>query len=397
MKSKQFLILAVVAVVVLAIGIKMGLSRSQAWQKHTTGSEVLPDFDPGKVTKFVLKQDSGSVTLEYKNDAWRVAERYDYPAKYETFATFMEDLGDMRVTQSLDVGESQYGRLKVNDPGKDDAGVELTVYGEGGKKLDTLIFGKEHQHKSEGGGPMGMGGGFPDGRYLRLPDSNNRVVLVAKAFGRVDDKPSSWLDDEFFKVGDVKEATLSEGGKELWRASRADQKDDLKLVGEVPDGKDVDTNKLSSIKSAFSWTRFSDVADPALKPEETGLDKAKTYVARQFDGIVYTIDIGKKNPAGKYYITVQAAYDGPTERTPGKDEKPADKDKLDKEFKDKLAKAQKTVAEVNARTKGWVYLVDSWTVENVSKTRDELLKDKPKPKDEKKDATKPAPAKAPAK
>jgi hypothetical protein len=97
-------------------------------------------------------------------------------------------------------------------------------------------------------------------------------------------------------------------------------------------------------------------------------------------------------------VTVAASYEGPSERTPAEDEKAEDKDKLDKAFADKLAEQKKKVADLNGRTKGWVYLVDSWTVENVTKTRDELLKDKPKPKndEEKDEADTPAPAEVPA-
>jgi hypothetical protein len=396
MKSKQFLTLTAIAIVILAIGTFVTISRRDAWQSKSTGSAVLPKLKAADVTKFVMKGEHNSVTIEYKDDAWRVAERYGYPAKYEALATFLEDLEDLRVTQSLQVGESQYGRLKVNDLDKDDSGTLLKVYGEGGKELASLVLGKEHEKKGGEGGPMGMGN-YPDGRYLRVAGTD-QVVLVAKTLSRADDEPGRWLDDEFFKVGDLKEATLSEDGKELWHVSRADKSANLTLAGDVPDGKEVDTSKLNSIKTAFSYARFTDVADPTLSPEETGLDKAKTYVAHEFDGIVYTVAIGKKSDAGKYYVTVAASYEGPSERTPAEDEKAEDKDKLDKAFADKLAEQKKKVADLNGRTKGWVYLVDSWTVENVTKTRDELLKDKPKPKndEEKDEADTPAPAEVPA-
>jgi len=326
-----------------------------------------------------VQNDGGTVTVAFRDGAWGVTERYGYPVKYETLATFLEDLQDLTVAQAIEAGESQYGRLKLNEPGKDAAGALVTIHGEDGQELASLIFGKEHMSK-RAGGPMGQGG-YPDGRYLRAKGAGS-VMLVSKSFGRVDDKPSSWLNDEFFKIGDIKEATLSQGGKELWKVSREEKTGDLKLAGDVPAEKEVDTSKLGSIKSAFSWARFSDVADPGMTPEDTGLDKAKTYVAREFDGSVFTIVVGKKSDDGKYYLTVAAAYVGPTERLPVKDEKPEDKEKNDKAFTDKLAESQKKAADLNARTKGWVYLVDAWTVENVTKTRDKLLKDKPKPKED---------------
>ena len=162
------------------------------------------------------------------------------------------------------------------------------------------------------------------------------------------------------------------------------------LAGDIAAEKEVDTSALSRIKSAFSSARFSDVAsNSGLKPEDSGLDKAKTYAVREFNGMLHTVVIGKKSDDGKYYVTVAASFEGPVKRPPVKDEKPEDKERNDKEFAEKLAKSQKDAADLNARTGGWVYLMDSWSVDGVVKTRDELLKDKPKPKvDEKKDAPK---------
>ncbi len=382
MKSKQFLILCLVAVVLLAVGIKVKLAKHQSWQGQGSGKKVVPGLDVTKVMKFTVQNSKGTVTVEFKDGLWRVAERYGYPAKYEKLATFLEDLGELTVTEMVAAGESQYGRLKLNDPGKDDAGALLTLSGADGKELAAVLFGKEHMRKGGGGNPMGMGGGdYPDGRYLRAKGGKD-VMLVAKSFSQIGEEPNTWLDDQFFKISDIQEANLAEAGKTVWTASRTDTSADLKLAGDIPDGKEVDSTKLGSIKSAFSWARFSDVADPALKPEETGFDQAKTFVAKQFDGIVYTVTVGKKGSDNKYYLAVKASYDGPTERVVGQDEKPEDKTKLDKEFADKLAETQKKVADLDARVGNWVYLVDSWTVENVTKSRDDLLKDKPKPKEE---------------
>jgi len=380
MKSKQLLILCIVAVALLAAGIVMNRSKSRSWQGQSTGGKVLPTLDAAKVGKFVVQNAKGTVTVEFKDDLWRVAERYGYPAKFETLATFLEDLAALTVTQRVAAGESQYGRLKLNDPGQDDAGSLLTVFGQDGSETAALIFGKEHLRKGNDSDPMGRGG-FADGRYLRTKGGTD-VILVAKSFSQIDDQPNSWLDDQFFKLSDIQEASLSAGGEILWTASRADKSAELQLAGEVPEGKEVDATKLGGIKNAFSWARCSDVADPALEPEDTGFDQAKTFVAKQFDGTAYTVTVGKKGADGKYYLAVKADYAGPTERVAAEGEKPEDKETLDKAFAATLAEVQKKVADLNARTQNWVYLVDAWTVESVTKSRDELLKDKPKPKEE---------------
>jgi hypothetical protein len=71
----------------------------------------------------------------------------------------------------------------------------------------------------------------------------------------------------------------------------------------------------------------------------------------------------------------------PKERTPGKDEKPEDKAKLDKEFKEQ----QKTLEDKLKQEQGygkWVFQVSNWTVDSLLKDRAQLLVEK---KEEKKD------------
>src|SRR5205085_7861616 len=63
------------------------------------------------------------------------------------------------------------------------------------------------------------------------------------------------------------------------------------------------------------------------------------------------------------------------ERTPGKDEKPDDKTKLDKEFKDKTQKLQDKLDQEKACEK-WVYLFSSWTLDPLLKDRSQRLVEK---------------------
>jgi len=76
----------------------------------------------------------------------------------------------------------------------------------------------------------------------------------------------------------------------------------------------------------------------------------------------------------------------PKERTPGKDEKPEEKTKLDKEFKEKQKKFEDKLSQEQSYGK-WIYLVSNWTVDSLLKERSQLLAEK---KEEPKKETKPA-------
>jgi len=65
----------------------------------------------------------------------------------------------------------------------------------------------------------------------------------------------------------------------------------------------------------------------------------------------------------------------PTERAAGKDEKPEDKTRLEKEFKD----SQQKLADKLKQEQGyqqWTYLIPSWVVDPVLKERSQILTEK---------------------
>ncbi|MBN2449860.1 MAG: DUF4340 domain-containing protein, partial [Lentisphaeria bacterium] len=392
MKRKQLLSLVLAALVLTVLVVLVRRSRTSTWQSPggEGGSKVLPDFPVNDVAAVEITGNDGTVRLHRREGTWAVVQRYDYPANYQTLKEFMVDLVDLKAAQRVKAGPSQYGRLELKDPGEGEGGGTKVVFqDQNGKALETLVLGKEHK-KSSGEsepGPMGMmgGGGWPDGRYLLVP-SREEVVLVTKTFSSVEDDPSRWVDKEFFKITDPRDVSLAEGDAVLWRASRESKTGDLKLDGEVPEGKEVDSSKLSSVKSAFGWASFTDVADPALAPEETGMAAPKVYTARDFDGFVTTVRIGKETGDSKVYLQAEVAYDGPTERAAEENETPEDKTRKDEEFAKKQKENREKAAATNQRLKGWTYIVSKYTVDSVLKTRGELLKDKPKPKEDEKPA-----------
>jgi hypothetical protein len=132
------------------------------------------------------------------------------------------------------------------------------------------------------------------------------------------------------------------------------------------------------------------------KPEQTGLDKPTEITINTFEDFTYNIKVGQKtNDTLPLVVAVTAEI--PKERAAGKDEKPEDKTRLDKEFKDKQKKLEDKLAQEQAYGK-WIYLVSNWTVDSLLKQRHELLaekKEEPK-KDEKTAAADTTPKDEPA-
>ena len=125
------------------------------------------------------------------------------------------------------------------------------------------------------------------------------------------------------------------------------------------------------------------------KPATFGLDKPNVVALDTFDNFSYTLKIGQKTN-DNYPLTLAVAAHISNERQPGKDEKPADKTKLDKEFKDNQKKLEDKLAQEKT-CEPWIYLVSTWTVEPLLKERSQLMTEK---KEEPKKEEKPAAAAA---
>jgi len=153
-------------------------------------------------------------------------------------------------------------------------------------------------------------------------------------------------------------------------------------LADAKPGEQLDSGKTSGFSYAMSSPAFSDVLPADANPAPAGLDKPTVVTFDTFDNFTYTVKVGSKTNEN-YPVTVTVAADLPKDRTPGKDEKPEEKTKLDKEFKDNQKKLQDKLAQEKPCEK-WVYLVSTWTLDPVLKERAQLMvekKEEPKKED----------------
>jgi hypothetical protein len=120
------------------------------------------------------------------------------------------------------------------------------------------------------------------------------------------------------------------------------------------------------------------------KPEQTGLDKAQVITLETFDNFTYTLKLGNKSGEENYHFTMAVNANLAKERVAGKDEKPEDKTKLDKEFADKNKQLEEKLKNEKQFEK-WTYLVAKWPFDPLLKDRAQLMVEK---KEETKDAPK---------
>ena len=376
--NRNQLSLLLFLVVVLGIGGLMVYHKQN--DVRTTGDpaigkKLLGDLPVNDVARISVKQDTNELNLVKKDGRWRVRERNDYPANYSEISDFLLKARDLKVVQTEKVGPSQLSRLALVPGQGTNAALVLELRDQNDKLLQSVLLGKKHMQKSKTPSPMGdMGeGGWPDGRYVKVGSGSDTVALISDALSNIEPKPEPWLNKDFIKVEKIRSIAVNfPAATNSWKLTRETETAEWKLADAKPEEK-LDPSKASSVSNPLSSPSFTDV-DTKSTPEQLGLNKPTLLTLDTFDDFTYTLKVGQKTN-DNYALALNVAAQIPKERTPGKDEKPEDKTKLDKEFKDKTQKLEEKLNQEKPCEK-WVYLVSSWTLDPLLKDRSQLLVEK---------------------
>jgi hypothetical protein len=388
MNRKQLTILLVLLVVLGGAGLLLRRHKEASWTSGSPGAgkKLLGEFPVNDVAQITIKQGAAQVNLVKKDDLWRLRERSDYPANFSQISEVLLKLRDLKVVQTESVGASQLPRLSLVPGDATNSAVVVEFKDAAGKTVRTLLLGKKHTRKAKGPpspyGDMGEDG-WPDGRYVKAGADAAEVALVSDALANIEPKPESWLNKDFFKVEKTKSIAVAYPGEKAtnsWKVTRdTETASDWKLADAKP-GETLDTAKTSGFSYALNGPNFNDVLPGDTAPAQTGLDKPTVITLETFDNLTYTLKVGAKTN-DSLPMTVSVAADLPKERPPVKDEKPEDKEKADKAFKEQQKKVEEKLAQEKACEK-WVYLVQNWALDSILKDRSQLMAEK---KEEKKD------------
>ncbi len=374
MNRKQLILILLTGAVLGGIGLYLNSKKSESFERtdRLATDKLLGNFPVNDIAQITLRQHDGEVNL-VKGEVWTVKERGEYPANTSSIIEFARKLWDLRPAQSQKIGESQLGRMELLPPDKGgtNSATLVELKDKDGKAIRTVLLGKKSM-RSGGGDPMG-GGGWPNGRWLYLPDQPGTAYLVSEPFSDMEPKPDRWLAKDFFKVEKIRSVAVTfPETTNSWKLTRETEAGEWKLADATPE-EQLDAGKTSSFGYALSSPGFVDVLLDA-SPEQTGLDKPTVINLETFEDFNYTVKVGAKTN-DNYVLTVTTSATLRKERTPGADEKPEDKERLDKEFKDRQQKLEEKLAQEKKLAK-WTYLVSSWTVDSLLKQRAQLFPEK---------------------
>jgi hypothetical protein len=380
MNRKQLTLLIVLGVVLGGLGWLAYQKNAQPYKDSTAkmGDKVLPGFQPNDVEQVIVSQAKSSLTVAKQNDNWVVKNRGDYPANFDNVREFLIKFADLKIAKPVSVGPSRLPVLELVAPDKGN-GTLVDFRDKSGKSIKTVLLGAKSMKESSGDSPFGGGGAFANGRYVMVGSDIATVALVTEPFNNAEPKPEDWLNKEWFKAEHHKTISIvTTNATNNWKLSRESETNEWKLA-DAKAGEELDRNKSGALNGSFNYPQFNDVATNGAP---SGLDKpAFTATIETFEGFTYTAKVGNKVGEDAYYFQIAVAGNFPKDRTLGKDEKPEDKTRLDKEFADALKKKEDKLKAEQAYGK-WTYVVSKWTVDPLMKERKDLIaekKEEPKP------------------
>lgn len=381
MSRKQFLVMVAALAVLLAAAAGVVLSDRSAWTSADSraGQKAIGGLKISDVAEITVRDSSGELHLVRGQAGWSVRERADFPADTDRVAAVLVKLAETKVVQSEPLVASQRARLELLEPNPIDAkdkvqgaGTAIELKDAKGGVLGRLLLGKKIM-KGSATASLGRPDADATGRYLVAGGDDKTVLAVGDPLNEAEAKPQDWLVKDLLRVEGSKTISSFKDGKLRWTVTRNTESADWSLIGSRDK---PDLQKATDLASSLGWVNLVDVvAEPAKV--DTGLDHAVAIKAETFDGLKYTLNVGKQSGAN-YYVRVAVAGEPVKTRKPAKNEKAEDKAKNDKAFEEARKKLVEKV-EREKKLEAWTYLVAKTGLDALLRDRQQLMPEKKKP------------------
>jgi hypothetical protein len=129
--------------------------------------------------------------------------------------------------------------------------------------------------------------------------------LVSDPLTQASIRSADWISKAGIAADKVKSLEVRDPAGPAWKVERSGDNADWKLAGARADEK-LEITKANAAAYTFGQIELADVAPKDLKPEDAGLVNPVVIVATTFDGLTYSLNVGKLD-AGNYYATIAVA------------------------------------------------------------------------------------------
>lgn len=307
----------------------------QASNVGTLGKPLLTGLKGAEVATIRMREPGASLTLEQKNGQWRIAERAGFPASRERVRDFVLLAIGLKIGQSEPIGEADRARLKLDATGPG-MGTAIEFLDAAGKPLASLVAGAKYFRVT----PDDPVKASADGRFVMRAADARTVYTVSDPLVQASTKSAGWIDTGGMAAERVKSLEVRPVEGERWKVERPDENTDWTIDAAAPAGMVFAVTRANAATYAMSLLDLADVAPADMAPAKAGLDAPTVVTIQTFDGLTYTLNIGKREGERHYAGVRVTGTLNKAARVPAADEKPADREKRDKEHAERLARLE---------------------------------------------------------
>jgi hypothetical protein len=332
------------AVVVVAAGV--AVSTQPETTSLTAGTE--PAFaalakDVNKVAKIEIKNAKQSFSLTRAGDNWGLDQKDGYRADFAKVKSAIVNLSEFKLIEKKTADAARYERLQVDAPTSVEAKSRQVVLKDAkGAVLASVIIGKLNPNL------FGTGGA---GTYIRRADE--KASWLVRGQVELGEEPNNWMVRQIVNYGQEKVRRVvvaNPEGAEI-KLIKASVTDKNFRIENLPEGRTIKNKDEADPLGGVMWRMMFD----DVKKAENQKWPAKPSIAH------YTVWDG-------YTVRIETAKFG--EDFWGRFEASLDDSVTDPK---KKAAAQKMVDEINARTKGWTYMLTAGDSEKLTSKMDDYL------------------------
>ncbi len=336
-RRRNLAILAGAAIVSVLLAI-LGL--------HEQAVELAPKYTPetflpgiaskvGGTTKLHIVGNKGAFDVVKTDKGWVLPQRGNYPASFEQVQKTLVGMAALETIEPKTSRPDWFHYVDLETPPKGN-GLLVTVTGEGGEQIASVIFGKSEDI----GDPSGANGVF-----VRRANED-QSYLVRSVFSPKPD-PGDWMDKDVVSIdrSRIQEADFTPAAGQAFVLRRDKPSDPDFKPTSLPRGRELSNDAVGdTAAAAITGFTFDDVKPVA----SVDFSKPTRVVTKTFDGLSVTTDVVQQGQ--DVWAKVSASAEAGN------------------------VEAQKEMSEINAHAGPWAYKLPSYKGQQFMTTLESLLK-----------------------
>jgi hypothetical protein len=359
MNDKKVAILAVAAVVAAAGALVSSRFGRNYTPEKVTIFPLIEGLDLDSIQTIVIggKQADTPIHLDRNGNTFTVREKDGYPASVSKVNSLISDCLDIRITSDSLITSNPDNHAQIGVTEQTARWwVEFLAAEE--KPLTGLLI-SESKSEGEQSRPVSA---------VRLKNNPSVYRLTDEPY--IATRPMDYIEAQVLQLerDQIIRVTVTDPNQRTYTLTAQADSSDLALEP-LPEGKQVRQANAKTTFSALTYLRADDVAAAS---KLSSLQFSHIYVCEVKNHLVYTVRLAQQD--GKYYIRLSARYTGPE---PQVQQEAESEEKLRE--REALFLARDTAESFTAKHDGWIYQIPSYKAQEMMRSLDDLIEDKPAP------------------